>query len=79
MRIHSLADHRESMPRDIHSKRGLRALVMQRAKVLKYLKRQDLARYAQCLKDIGVEQRAVEGEIMIVNPPSAKQLSRAGK
>lgn len=39
--------------------------MMQRAKVLKYLKRYDLERYVSCLRDIGVEQRAVEGEITV--------------
>ena len=38
---------------------------MERAKVLSYLKRYDLNRYVQCLSDIGVEQRAVEGEIVM--------------
>jgi small subunit ribosomal protein S15 len=66
MRIHSLADHFDvMMRRDIQSKMGLSRLVMERAKVLKYLKRYDLNRYVQCLSDIGVEQRAVEGEIIM--------------
>lgn len=38
-------------------------LVFQRAKVLKYLKREDSVRYMDLLKKIGVEARAVEGEI----------------
>lgn len=66
MRIHSLADHFNAMMRrDIQSKMGMARLVMQRAKILKYLKRYDLNRYVQCLRDIGVEQRAVEGEIIL--------------
>lgn len=65
MRIHTAADHMAAMPRDVHSKHGLRALVMQRAKILKYLKGRNLERYVQCLGDIGVEQRAVEGEIIV--------------
>ena len=65
MRIHAVADHKLSMPRDDHCKMGLRALIMQRAKLLKYLKGYNLERYVSCLKDIGVEQRAVEGEIVV--------------
>ena len=65
MRIHTLADRRLSMPRDVHCKRHLRALVMQRAKLLKYLKGYNLERYAKCLQDVGVEQRAVEGEVVV--------------
>lgn len=65
MRIHSVADHMQAMPRDVAVKRSLRALVMQRKTVLQHLKQSDLARYAKCLEDIGVEQRAVEGEIQV--------------
>jgi len=38
-------------------------LVFQRARVLKYLKKADSSRYMDCLRRIGVEARAVEGEI----------------
>lgn len=65
MRIHSMADHLQKMPRDIHSKRHITRLVMNRAKILKYLKEYDLQRYVQCLSDIGVEPRAVEGAIQV--------------
>lgn len=65
MRIHNLADHLTTMPGDIHSRRGLRKLIMDRARLLKYLKRYSLERYVKCLKAIGVEQRAVEGEIIL--------------
>ena len=66
MRLHSIADHFDRMMRrDTQSIRAIRSLVMERAKVLSYLKRYDLNRYVQCLSDIGVEQRAVEGEIVM--------------
>ena len=65
MRIHNMAAHLQLMPRDIHSKRHITRLVMDRAKILKYLKRYDLQRYVQCLSDIGVEPRAIEGAIQV--------------
>lgn len=65
MRIHSMADHLQKMPRDIHSKRHITRLIMQRVKILRYLKRLDLQRYVQCLEDIGVEARAVEGAVQV--------------
>lgn len=65
MRIHNIADSMAQQPRDVHAKRNLRRLVMSRAKVLKYLKQRDLNRYVACLKDIGVEERAVLGDIVV--------------
>lgn len=52
-------------PRDIASRRSLRALLHSRAKVLKYLKRSDRDRYDRVLPRIGVDPRAVEGEIIL--------------
>ena len=39
-KIRALWDHLTRNPRDIHNRRSLRGLVHQRAKVLKYLKRE---------------------------------------
>ncbi|KAL8280593.1 hypothetical protein RQP46_006916 [Phenoliferia psychrophenolica] len=64
-RIHSLADHLTSQPRDVHNRRPLRSLIQQRAKVLKYLRSLDVKRYDDCLVRIGVDPRAVEGEVIV--------------
>lgn len=65
MRIHNCADHLQEMPRDVAVKFRLRALVMARKRVLEYLKNKNLGRYVACLRTIGVDQRAVEGEIIV--------------
>ncbi|KDE05751.1 hypothetical protein MVLG_03843 [Microbotryum lychnidis-dioicae p1A1 Lamole] len=64
-RIHSLLTHLISQPRDIHNRRSLRAMIQDRAKALKYLKVIDVRRYEDCLLNIGVEPRAVEGEVVV--------------
>lgn len=64
-RIHGLMSHLSIQTRDVHNRRALRSLVQQRVKVLKYLKQKDVGRYEDCLVRIGVEARAVEGEVVI--------------
>ncbi|ORY53986.1 hypothetical protein BCR35DRAFT_310486 [Leucosporidium creatinivorum] len=64
-RIHSLTTHLISQPRDIHNRRPLRSLIHQRAKVLKYLRSVNVLRYEECLAKIGVQSRAVEGEVVV--------------
>lgn len=51
--------------KDVASRRGLRSLVHQRAKILKYLKRLDQDRYDVCLERLGLEPEAVEGELLV--------------
>ncbi|KAJ9119206.1 hypothetical protein QFC22_003698 [Naganishia vaughanmartiniae] len=71
-RIRSLADHIAANPRDVHNRKNLRALVHQRAKVLRYYRKrvsrsngEGLAVYEELLDKIGVDRRAVEGEITV--------------
>jgi small subunit ribosomal protein S15 len=64
-RIHSLSAHLITSPRDIHNRRPLRSLIQQRTKVLKYLQTLDVKRYEDCLNNIGVEPRAVQGEVIV--------------
>lgn len=64
-RIHSLTAHLITAPRDVHNRRPLRSLIQQRAKILRYLKTKDVTRYQNCLEAIGVQGRAVEGEVFI--------------
>ncbi|GAA5936818.1 hypothetical protein JCM3775_002715 [Rhodotorula graminis] len=65
MRIRSLSSHLVSSPRDVQNRQALRLLVARRAKVLKYLRAVSVARYEECLEQIGVEPRAVEGEVVV--------------
>lgn len=71
-RIRLLADHIAANPRDVHNRKNLRALVHQRAKILRYYKKrvsrsngEGLAVYEELLDKIGVDRRAVEGEITV--------------
>ncbi|KAI5474846.1 hypothetical protein MNV49_002350 [Pseudohyphozyma bogoriensis] len=63
--IRSLHSHLLSQPRDIQNQRPLRVLAHKRATVLKYLRGLDVQRYEVCLANIGVEARAVEGEVNV--------------
>lgn len=63
--IRELWTHIENNPRDIHNRRNLRLLIHKRARVFKYLKRSEPLKYAQTLKDCGLEPGAVEGELMV--------------
>ena len=49
-RIQYLTEHFKSFKKDVHSRRGLQMLVNQRRKLLKYMKRKDLARYQDVIK-----------------------------
>ena len=51
--------------KDVATRRSLRSLVHQRAKILKYLKRLDRDRYEVCLERLGLEPGAVEGELLV--------------
>ncbi|GAA6022601.1 hypothetical protein JCM11491_000697 [Sporobolomyces phaffii] len=64
-RIHSLSAHLVSSPRDVQNRQSLRQLVSKRAKILKYLRTLSVTRYEECLEKIGVEPRAVEGEVIV--------------
>ncbi|KAJ9103115.1 hypothetical protein QFC21_002537 [Naganishia friedmannii] len=71
-RIRLLADHIAANPRDVHNRKNLRALVHQRAKILRYYKKrvsrsngEGLEVYEELLDKIGVDRRAVEGEITV--------------
>ncbi|BGP13194.1 hypothetical protein JCM10213_000226 [Rhodosporidiobolus nylandii] len=64
-RIRSLSSHLISQPRDIENRQALRHLIAKRATVLKYLRAVSVTRYEECLEKIGVEPRAVEGEVIV--------------
>jgi small subunit ribosomal protein S15 len=53
-RIKYLTEHFKIHKKDFHSRRGLQALVNKRRKLLKYLKRQDTARYTNLIQGLGL-------------------------
>ncbi|KAF8899295.1 hypothetical protein BD779DRAFT_1666988 [Infundibulicybe gibba] len=64
-KIRNLWTHLTNFKRDIGNRRGLRHLVHQRAKVLKYLKRLDRDRYETVLERLALEPESVEGELVV--------------
>lgn len=65
MRIRNVWDHLRSNRKDVITRRNLRQLVHQRAKILKYLKRLDRDRYDAVLGRLGLEAGSVEGELVV--------------
>ena len=55
-RINYLTEHFKLHKKDHHSRRGLLKLVGQRRKLLNYLKRSDLTRYQQIIKELGIRK-----------------------
>ena len=53
-RIKYLTEHFKVHKQDLHSKRGLHALVNLRKRLLKYLKASDLGRYRDLIKRLGL-------------------------
>ena len=53
-RIKYLTDHFKEHKKDFHSRRGLQGLVNQRRKLLKYLKKNDQARYSVLIQSLGL-------------------------
>ncbi|KAN0063480.1 hypothetical protein ACQY0O_003927 [Thecaphora frezii] len=68
-RIRNLATHLAEARHDNSNRRAMTMLVHQRARILKYLKRKDANRYHAILPRIGIEARAVEGEIVVPGKP----------
>ncbi|KAG8826734.1 hypothetical protein FRC17_008129 [Serendipita sp. 399] len=64
-RIHNLWEHLQKSRRDIHNRHNLMALIQARAKILRWFRRTERARYEALLPRIGVERGAVEGEIIM--------------
>jgi small subunit ribosomal protein S15 len=55
-RIDYLTEHFKIHKKDHHSRRGLLKLVGQRRKLLNYLRRSDLTRYQQIIKELGIRK-----------------------
>ncbi|MEH6549461.1 MAG: 30S ribosomal protein S15 [Pseudomonadales bacterium] len=54
--INKLQGHFKDHGKDHHSRRGLIRMVNQRRKLLDYLKRKDVARYAELIKRLGLRR-----------------------
>ena len=55
-RISYLNEHFKSHAKDHHSRRGLLKLVGQRRRLLDYLKKKDVDRYAELIKRLGIRK-----------------------
>lgn len=55
-RITYLTEHFKMHKKDHHSRRGLLKLVGQRRKLLNYLKRTNIGRYQQIIKELGIRK-----------------------
>ena len=55
-RITTLTEHFKTHKKDNHGRRGLLKMVAQRRKLLDYLKRKDLNRYAQLIAKLGLRR-----------------------
>ncbi|KAG0703639.1 hypothetical protein DFH29DRAFT_850025 [Suillus ampliporus] len=65
IQIRGLWKHLLTFRKDIDNRRGLRQLVHERAKILKYLKRLDRDRYEAVLPQLGLDAASVEGELVV--------------
>lgn len=55
-RIKHLTGHLRVHKKDIHSRRGLLGMVSQRRRLLKYLSREDVARYQSLVSRLGLRR-----------------------
>ena len=55
-RINQLTTHMAAHRRDYHTQRGLLKLVSQRRRLLAYLSREDVGRYNQLIKKLGLRK-----------------------
>jgi len=55
-RISYLTEHFKTHAKDHHSRRGLLKLVGQRRRLLDYLKRKDVDRYAELIRRLGIRK-----------------------
>ncbi|PVZ97457.1 hypothetical protein BB558_006581 [Smittium angustum] len=63
VRILHLADHLRVHKKDHSNRRKYTMFLHKRAKILRYLKKKSLERYFECLKELGLRQDMVEGQI----------------
>ncbi len=56
-RVKELTQHLIANKKDAHSRRGLRLMLGQRSKLLKFLKGKDIERYRALIKDLELKDR----------------------
>ncbi len=54
--INNLFAHLDDHPKDLHSRKGLVAMVNKRKRLLKYLKKEDSERYNEIIKKAGLKK-----------------------
>jgi small subunit ribosomal protein S15 len=72
-RIHRLWEYLQERKRDIHNRRRLLGIIRERAKILKYLRKTNRARYEAILPQLGLEKGAVEGELYLPREAFTKE------
>lgn len=55
-KIDKLAEHLKEHKKDIHSRRGLLAMVAKRRRLLAYLQKKEVERYKKLIKEIGLNK-----------------------
>tara|TARA_B100002003_G_C13936855_1_gene454854 strand:- start:198 stop:467 length:270 start_codon:yes stop_codon:yes gene_type:complete len=55
-RINELSEHMQIHKKDLHSRRGLLAMVAKRRKLLDYLKKKDESRYQKLIQSLGIRR-----------------------
>lgn len=55
-RIANLSEHLKENPKDKHSRFGLLKMVGKRRKLLKYISREDVGRYKNCIQKLGLRK-----------------------
>jgi hypothetical protein len=65
MRIRAMRAHLQPHMQDHENARRIKMCAHRRKRMFEYLKRKDPVRYHQCLMEVGVDKRAVEGELVI--------------
>lgn len=53
-RINDLTEHMKANKHDYHSQRGLLLMIGKRRRLLTYLQKEDIARYRQLIKSLGL-------------------------
>ena len=56
-RINNLIEHLKTNKKDKHSRRGLVQMVSDRRGHIKYLKRRDLNKYSEVMKEVGLKEK----------------------
>ena len=54
--INNLSEHMQTHPKDVHSRRGLLAMVARRRKLLDYTKKKDEGRYQSLIERLGIRR-----------------------